>query len=193
MTVLVIGATPRTLQRIREIAPSGVDVVDEKVAEPDWMLVTTTAQRIDAIATWRLAPSRVLEIPEISSDLDRTTTDALRTVLVKIAGIGAWRPVISSAAVSAARCVVRRLGAADVSRAWLPTATTDEGKDTNSWPPSAAAWTSGPDSLLETRVAPPVAVGEELDERLRDLAQKRARRFARQRVHWERPVGGGSP
>jgi hypothetical protein len=53
----------------------------------------TLHQRIEAIRASGLVPYRVLEMPELAADLDQSDTEAVRTALVKMGGIGPWRPV----------------------------------------------------------------------------------------------------
>ena len=84
--VRVIGASAAAIRQLRAIAPARLDVVDEPLAEIDWMLVATGGQRSEAIRSSGLPPFRVLEMPAIAGDLDRPDTDALRAVLVKIRG-----------------------------------------------------------------------------------------------------------
>jgi hypothetical protein len=109
--VRVVGASAVALRRLRAIAPPRVDVVDEPIAEPDWIIVATGDQRIEAIRSSRLPPFRVLEVPAITGDLDPSDTDALRAALVKIAGIGVWRAGESPLGVRLASILVRRLTA----------------------------------------------------------------------------------
>jgi hypothetical protein len=109
--VRVIGASAAAIRQLRAIAPARVDVVDEPLAEIDWMLVATGGQRSEAIRSSGLPPFRVLEVPAIAGDLDRPDTDALRAVLVKIAGIGVWRAAISPLGIRLAAVIVRRLTA----------------------------------------------------------------------------------
>ena len=107
--VQIIGADAATIRQLRAIAPARVDVVDEPLAEPDWILVATDDQRIDAIRSSGLPPFRVVEVPAISGRLDESDIDALRTMLLKIAGIGVWRAEPSPVGVRFARLLVRRL------------------------------------------------------------------------------------
>jgi hypothetical protein len=86
-----------------------MDIVDEPLAEIDWMLVATGAQRIEAIRASGLPPFRVLEVPGIADDLDSSDMDALRALLVKMAGIGVWRAAESPLGVRLAAMIVRRL------------------------------------------------------------------------------------
>ena len=109
--VRVIGASAAAIRQLRAIAPARVDVVDEPLAEIDWMLVATGGQRSEAIRSSGLPPFRVLEVPAIAGDLDRPDTDALRAVLVKIASIGVWRAAISPLGTRLAAVIVRRLTA----------------------------------------------------------------------------------
>jgi hypothetical protein len=107
--VRIIGADAATIRQLRAIAPARVDVVDEPLAEPDWIVVATDDQRIDAIRSIGLPPFRVVEVPAISGRLDEADIDALRTVLLKMAGIGVWRVDPSPLGVRVARLLVRRL------------------------------------------------------------------------------------
>jgi hypothetical protein len=107
--VRIIGADAAAIRQLRAIAPARVDVVDEPVAEPDWILVATDGQRIESIRASGLPPFRVVEVPAISGSLDEPEVDALRRVLVKIAGIGVWRPEPSPVGVRFARLLVRQL------------------------------------------------------------------------------------
>lgn len=109
--VRIIGASAAAIRQIRAIAPARVDVVDEPLAEIDWMLVATGGQRIEAIRSSGLPPLRVIEMPGIAGDLDASETDALRTALVKMEGIGVWRTQESPLGVRLASMVVRRLTA----------------------------------------------------------------------------------
>ena len=161
MIVRVIGASERALRQIRASAPAGVDVADEAIAEPDWILVATEPQRIDALGATGLPPFRVLHVPEIADDLDRSVQDALRTVLTKIEGIGAWRPLTSGVGVRLAAVAVRRIVHDSVPR----------GTAQPSPEPVAVALGAGG---LHTRMP----VGERLDQLLNERALERARRFA---------------
>ena len=109
--VRVIGASAMAIRQLRAIAPARIDVVDEPLAEPDWIVVATGAQRIEAIRSSGLPPFRVLEVPCIAVDLDLSDTDAMRAVLVKIAGIGVWRAEISPLGTRLASMIVRRMTA----------------------------------------------------------------------------------
>lgn len=162
MTVRVIGASPRAMQRLRQIAPSGVDIVDEPLAEPDWIVVATTAQRIEAIASSRLAPFRVMEIPAIASDPDAQTVEALRQALVKMAGIGASRPLMSSMGLAITGWFVRR------------TLTVDSA-------PTVTAVVEDPETRnTRSGVPRPMPAGSRLDELLVASERKRAERFVAQ-------------
>jgi|RhiMethySRZTD1v2_1073278.scaffolds.fasta_scaffold08716_9 hypothetical protein len=113
MTVLVIGASRQALRQLRTIAPPRVDIVDEPVAEPDWLIVATTAQRIDTVCAHDLPAFRALECPEIASELNAISVDALRTALVKMAEIGECRSLISSIGLALVRPFIRRRAADD--------------------------------------------------------------------------------
>src|SRR5262245_66684873 len=93
MIVRVIGAGPEVIRRMRAIAPDGVDIVDEAITEPDWIVTSTHDQRVEAIQSSRLPPYRVLEIPALATDLDQPHAEILRTALVKMGGIGSWRSI----------------------------------------------------------------------------------------------------
>jgi hypothetical protein len=86
-----------------------MDIVDEPLAEIDWMLVASGAQRSEGIRSSGLPPFRVLEVPGIAGDLDPSDSEALRAILVKMAGIGVWRSAESPLGVRLARIIVRRL------------------------------------------------------------------------------------
>jgi hypothetical protein len=164
MTVLVIGASDRAVRQLREIAPSGVDIVSEAVAEADWMIVATTDQRIEAVRSHGLEAFRILEFPEIASELDSVTMDALRSALVKMGGIGGSRPLLSSIGLALVRPFVRR-----------------NAKTTG---PEAG---EGPLDDPETRMArsgvpKPMPAGVRLDELLAASERKRAERFVAQAV-----------
>lgn len=107
--VRVIGASIHALRELRAMAPTHLDIVDEPVAEPDWIVAATADQRSEAIRSSGLPPFRVLEVPAIVRDLDRQDADALRAVLVKVAGIGVRRAAESPVGVWLASMVVRRL------------------------------------------------------------------------------------
>jgi hypothetical protein len=110
--VRIIGADAATIRQLRAIAPARVDVVDEPLAEPDWIVVASDDQRNEAIRSSGLPPFRVVEIPAISGPLDESDIDALRTVLLKMAGIGVWRAEPSPVGVRSARLLVRRIARA---------------------------------------------------------------------------------
>jgi hypothetical protein len=108
MMLRVVGASRHAIRQLRAIAPSGVLVVDEPIAEPDWVLVATGSQRLEALALSRLPPYRVLEVPEIAGS-DQLPTDALRAALATMSSIGARAPVGPSLGVRIAAMVVRRM------------------------------------------------------------------------------------
>jgi hypothetical protein len=166
MTVLVIGASAQALRQIRAMAPAGVDVVDEALAEPDWVLVATTSQRIAAVGSRGLPPYRVLEVPEIASGLEPPEAEALRTALVKMAGIGASRPLISSIGVTLVRAFVGRQ-------------THDAGAATPSSFDDVATTTA----ILRT-IPARMPSGARLDELLAARARQRVDRFVAQTVRW---------
>ena len=107
--VRVIGASPLVMRRLRAMAPARVDVVDEPLAEPDWILVPDHAHRVEAIRSSGLSPFRVLEVPAISSELDPSSGEALAAALVKMGQIGVFRAGESPLGVRLASIVVRRL------------------------------------------------------------------------------------
>ena len=107
--VRIIGANAATIRQLRAIAPARVDVVDEPIAEPDWIVVATDGQRIEAIRSSGLPPFLVVQVAAISGRLDEADIDALRTVLLKMAGIGVWRVDPSPIGVRLARLLVPRL------------------------------------------------------------------------------------
>ncbi len=107
--VRVIGGDGVAIRQLRAIAPARVDVVNEPVAEPDWILVPTGGQRIEAIRSSGLPPFRVVEVPAISGRLDEPDIEVLRTLMVKMSGIGVWRVDPSPVGVRFARMLVRRL------------------------------------------------------------------------------------
>jgi len=108
MLVRVVGASRDAIRQLRAIAPAGMDVVDEPIAEPDWILVATASQRLEAVASSRLPPFRVLEAPEIA-EVNQSPSDALRTALVRISGIGARRLREAPFAVRLTALIIRRL------------------------------------------------------------------------------------
>jgi hypothetical protein len=110
--VRVIGASAGAIRQLRAIAPAHVDLVDEPIVEPDWIVVATSDQRIEAMRSSGLPPVRVLEVADIVDSLEPSQTDALRTMLVKIAGIGVCRADLSPIGVRVARMLVRRLARA---------------------------------------------------------------------------------
>ena len=107
--VRIVGADAATVRQLRAIAPARVDVMDEPLTEPDWFVVATDGQRVEAIRSSGLPPFRVVSFPAISGRLDESDIDALRTVLIKMAGIGVWRVDPSPIGVRVARLLVRRL------------------------------------------------------------------------------------
>ena len=109
--VRVIGASTSALRELRAMAPARLDVVNEPVAEPDWIVVATADQRSEAIRSSGLPPFRVLEVPAIAGHLDPGDADALRALLVKVAGIGVRRAAESPLGVWLASRLVRRLTA----------------------------------------------------------------------------------
>ena len=47
--VRVIGASTGALRELRTMAPAHLDIVNEPVAEPDWIVVATADQRLSLI------------------------------------------------------------------------------------------------------------------------------------------------
>jgi hypothetical protein len=166
MTALVIGASDQAIRRLREIAPRGVDIVSEPVAEADWILVASMPQRIEAMSARRMPAFRVLEWPEIASNLDSATADALRAALVKMAEIGAVRPLLSSLGFAIVRPFVR--GSTDTAAVAADAGAPDESED-----------------KLTRRLLPrPMPAGARLDEVLREREHKRAERFIELAQQW---------
>jgi hypothetical protein len=158
MMVRVIGASPEAFRRMRVIAPAGVDIVDEPIAEPDWIVTTTHDQRVEAIQSSGLPPYRVLEIPTLATDFDQQHTELLRTALVKMGSIGPWRSIGSPLGERIAAMVVRRMmkGA----------------------PPEAAPGDAVPIGVGVAGVRTRIPAGRRLDQLLKDRALERARRLA---------------
>jgi hypothetical protein len=199
MNVLVIGAPDPVRERLRALAAaasSRIDLVgDDGPQVPDWVLTATSAQRAAAIATYKLPPYRVMEVAALLSEAElQQSADFIRAGFAKMAAIGAPQSVISPAGTALTRLVVRRLQRAAERAVAIGVAAPADFRTTEAtpWPPTAAAWTTGPESLLEAQVAPRVIVGAELDEKLQDIARKRARRFARHQVRWESVATDGS-
>jgi hypothetical protein len=158
MIVRVIGASPEAIRRMRAIAPAGVDIVDEAIAEPDWVVTATHDQRVEALQSSGLQPYRVLEIPALATDFDRLQIETLRTALVKMGGIGPWRSIGSPLGERIAAMVVRRMM-----------------KD------AASVATPGdalPIGVGVAGVRTRIPVGRRLDQLLKDRALERARRLA---------------
>jgi hypothetical protein len=170
MMVLVIGADDRATRQLRTIAPSGVDIVNEAVAEPDWAIVATTTQRIEVMRSRSLAAVRVLEFPEIASALDGPAADALRAALVKMAGIGEPRSLLSSIGVAIVRPFVRRSARRTIID-------------------PAAIPIEDSVSLAQSGVLTPMPVGARLDDLLATSERIRAKRALAQIV---RSPGGRS-
>jgi hypothetical protein len=159
------------------------------------VVTATAAQRVAAIDKYRLPPCRVIQMDVLRSESELSQVeDRIGAGFATMAGIGPMEPHLSSAGVSIARLIVRALGAGRNGALAQSAANSQDVGDADgtAWPASAAAWTSGPESQLQKHVAPPVIVGAQLDERLQGVTRKRARRFARQRVQWERRADGGS-
>jgi hypothetical protein len=171
MTVLVIGASHRGLQQLRAIAPAGVDMVDEGLAEPDWVIVATNDQRVEAIASTGLTPFRVVEIPEIASALDESAMASLRGTLAKMSGIGASRPLLSSLGLAIVRPFIRR----SVKRTSFETASGSHEF------PAPVPRRSG--------VLKPIPAGRRLDDLLTARERKRVDRFLAQVQRWSADEG----
>jgi hypothetical protein len=109
MTLLVVGATESALRQIRTLVPAGVRVVDGG-ASPDWIIVATARQRAEAINSHRLSPYRIVEMPEIATELnERKARDGIRANLAAMAGIGRVRHTPSRFGVAVAHLFVRRM------------------------------------------------------------------------------------
>ena len=158
MIVRVIGAGPEVIRRMRTIAPAGVDIVDETIAEPDWIVTSTHDQRVEGIESSRLPPYRVLEIPALATDLDQPHTEILRTALVKMGGIGPWRSIGSPLGERIAAMIVRRMMEGTV--------------------PVAGPGDAVPIGVGVAGVRTRIPVGRRLDQLLKDRALERVRRLA---------------
>ena len=170
MIVLVTGASDRAIGQLRTIAPPGVDIVNEPVAEADWMIVSTTDQRVEAVRARGLAAFRVMECPEIVAELDPSAADALRTALVKMAAIGGPRPFLSSIGLAMVSPFVRRTA-----------------KRTR--PDPAARPADDPGMLTQSGVPQPMPAGARLDDLIAASDRNRAKRALAQVV---RTPGGRS-
>jgi len=97
MTLLVIGATPANIREIKSAAsPHGLRVVVGRSSQrPDWVLVATVAQRVEALARYALPAFRVIEYPEIERDA-RLEEDVLAAGVVGMVEVGAFRPAVSA-------------------------------------------------------------------------------------------------
>lgn len=158
MMVRVIGASAEAIRRMRAIAPAGVDIVEEPIAEPDWILAATLHQRIEALRASGLVPYRVLEMPELAADLDQSDTEAVRTALVKMGGIGPWRSVGSPLGERIAAMIMRRM--------------------MNGAAPVAVPGDAVPIGVGVAGVSTRMPAGPRLDQLLKDRALERARRLA---------------
>ena len=85
-----------------------MDVVDEPIVEPDWILVATASQRIEVAASSGLPPFRILEVPEIAG-VDPSPIDSLRAALVSMFRIGAHHSRTGTLSVRIAGMIIRRL------------------------------------------------------------------------------------
>ena len=158
MMVRVIGASPEAFRRMRAIAPAGVDIVDEPIEEPDWIVTTTHDQRVEAIRSSGLPPHRVLEIPALATDFDHQHTELVRTALVKMGGIGPWRSIGSPLGERIAAMVVRRM--------------------TKGAAPEAGPGDAVPIGVGVAGVRTPIPAGRRLDQLLKERALERVRRLA---------------
>lgn len=158
MIVRVIGASPAAIRRMRAIAPAAVDIVDEAIAEPDWIVTATHDQRVEALQSSGLPPYRVLEVPVLATDFDRLQIETLRTALEKMGGIGAWRSIGSPLGERIAAIVVRRMM-----------------KDVAS---VATPGDALPIGVGVAGVRTRIPAGRRLDQLLKDRALERARRLA---------------
>jgi len=174
--LLVIGATASALQRVKALAPAGVRVVDEaRSSTPDWILVATGDQRAAAIVTHGVAPFRVVEMPALAADDDTADgSDAMRSTLTKMAGIGVSRPLISSIGVALVRPFVRRRVAAASAHPM----------------PDATLPTLSATGMVMSTVPGRIPAGTALEEHLASRAQERVKRIAALAVRW--PANKGS-
>lgn len=164
MIVRVVGASDRAVGQLREIAPPSADIVNDAVAEADWMIVATTAQRVEAVRERGLAAFRVVECPEIAAELDTAALESMRATLVKMAGIGASRPLLSS------------IGLALV-RPFVPRSANLTG------PAADASPLDDPETRMARSGVPrPMPAGSRLDDLLATSERKRAERFVAQAV-----------
>lgn len=171
MTLLVVGAPEPALREIRALVPAGVRVVSRGAA--DWIIVATPRQRVEAFNAHRLPPYRVVEVPDVATELnDRKTRDGVRAILVAMAGIGPVRETTSGAGVALARLFVRRMTG---------------GEPVQVPPPVGVALPvdAVPIGTDVTGVAGRIAAGPHLDEILATLALERARRFVSRAVRFE--------
>jgi hypothetical protein len=170
MTLLVIGATPSALQRVSALAPAGVRVVeDARSATPDWILVATGDQRAAAVITHGLAPFRIVEMPALASDDEVAGSSAvLQAILVKMAGIGPSRPLISSMGVALVRPFVRRRVAVASAHPM----------------PDATLPTLSATGMVMSTVPGRIPAGTALDEHLASRARERVKRIAALAVRW---------
>src|SRR5262245_704708 len=107
MMVLVVGASARALQQITAIAPAGVRITSEAATTPDWVLVATSDQRVDAIRVHGLRPFRVVEIGGL--DRDDVRSEPVRAAMIRIAEIGASRPLVSPTGIALVTPFIRRM------------------------------------------------------------------------------------
>jgi hypothetical protein len=95
MTVLVIGAARLHDEPLRRAADacSGVRIITTG-SSPDWVLVSTQAQRVDAVSQYSLPPYRVIVAPMLAGDTP-IAGDRLLTLLTRMREIGPARPLVS--------------------------------------------------------------------------------------------------
>ena len=165
MTVLVVGATTRALERLTDAAPAGMRVIAGAASPPDWILVANGAQRAEAIATYGLTPYRVVEIPSLGADEELPAS--VRATLATMAGIGPSRPLISAMGVAMVRPFVRRR--VERAEATLPIVLAPDLPETG---------------MLVSGVPPRMPAGARLTSHLAIRARDRAARFAALAVRW---------
>ena len=165
MTVLVVGATAKALERVMAAAPAGMRVIADAASAPDWILVANGAQRAEAIATSGLTPYRVVEIPSLRAD--DALPESVRESLVTIAGIGPSRPLISAIGVAIVRRFVRRR----IARA-------------EATPRIVLAPDLPETGMLVSGVPPRMPAGARLTTHLASRSRDRAARFAALAVRW---------
>jgi len=172
MTLLVVGATESALRQIRTLVPAGVRVVDGG-ASPDWIIVATARQRAEAINNHRLSPYRIVEMPEVATELsERKIRDGIRANLVAMAGIGRVRHTPSRLGVAVARLFVRRMVGVEPVPSFSPMEV--------ALPADAVPIGAG-----VAGAAGRIAAGTRLDEILAALGRERIKRFVSHAVRFE--------